>query len=56
MKFKIEVNERMVEEYFDTIDYIKGCLLKVKPENVEEYQALLGQYENELENIIIERG
>ena len=56
MKFKVEMKEGMIAEYFETIDYIKACLLKVKPEMVEEYQSLLGKYESELENIIIERG
>lgn len=56
MKFNVNVNEGQVTNYFETIDYLKGLILKAKPELVEEYQALLGQYEMNLENIIITRG
>ena len=48
-----EITQGMIAEYFETIDYIKKCLLNVEPEKVEEYQALLGRYELLLDDIII---
>ena len=56
MKFNVKVDEKQVTEYFEKIDYLKGLILKAKPELVEEYQALLEQYKMNLENIIIARG
>lgn len=64
MKYLIEVEEDKVTEYFETIDYIKEGLLKIKDEIREEhqefltnqYQSLLEQYQDKLNNIIIERG
>lgn len=57
MKFKVEVNQKQIEEYFDNIDYLKECIVKAKDNDlVEGYQALLGEYEMKLENIVIERG
>lgn len=56
MKFNVKVDEKQVTEYFETIDYLKGLILKAKPDLVEEYQALLEQYKMNLENIIIARG
>lgn len=56
MKFLVEVNQGSVTEYFNTIDYIKDQLFKANNEMVEHYQALLEQYQDNLNNIIIERG
>ena len=57
MKFKVEVNQKLIEEYFDNIDYLKECIFKAKDNDlIEGYQALLCEYEMKLDNIIIERG
>lgn len=57
LKFKVEVNESKITEYFETIDYIKAKLLEVKTaEDFEEYESLLDYYQNNLDNIVIERG
>lgn len=57
MKFKVEVNQKQIEEYFDNIDYLKECIFKAKDNDlIEGYQALLCEYEMKLDNISIERG
>ena len=56
IKFKVEVNEGKITEYFETIDYIKAKLLEVKSaDEFEEYESLLDYYQNNLDNIVIER-
>ena len=56
IKFKVEVNEGKITEYFETIDYIKAKLLEVPTaEEFEEYESLLDYYQNNLDNIVLER-
>ena len=56
IKFKVQVDEEKITEYFETIDYIKAKLLEVKTfEDFEEYEALLNYYQSNLDNIVIER-
>jgi hypothetical protein len=51
-------NENLIAQYFETVDWLKSKILEVKdnPKEVEKYQAHLGEYEMNLENIVIERG
>lgn len=56
MKFLCRVEEGQIKEYFETIDYIKYQLFKANNERIEYYQALLEQYQDDLNNVIIERG
>lgn len=60
MKFKIEVGQKRIEEYFETIDWLKEMILKSNNDNEDwmsdYYQAKLDEYEMNLENIVIERG
>ena len=56
IKFKVEVNEGKITEYFETIDYIKAKLLEVtSTDEFEEYESLLDYYQNNLDNIVLER-
>ena len=56
IKFKVEVNEGKITEYFETIDYIKAKLLEVtSADEFEEYESLLDYYQNNLDNIVLER-
>lgn len=57
MKFLCRVEEGQIERFFETVDYIKGEILKTTdPVMIETYQAMLGEYEMNLNNVIIERG
>lgn len=57
MKFLCRVEEGQIERFFETVDYIKGEILKsTDPVMIETYQAMLGEYEINLNNVIIERG
>ncbi len=57
MKFLCRVEEGQIERFFETVDYIKGEILKsTDPVMIETYQAMLGEYEMNLNNVIIERG
>lgn len=57
MKFLCRVEEGQIERFFETVDYIKGEILKsTDPIMIETYQAMLGEYEMNLNNVIIERG
>lgn len=57
MKFLCRVEEGQIERFFETVDYIKGEILKTTdPLMIETYQAMLGEYEMNLNNVIIERG
>ena len=57
-KYYVRVEEEQIEEYCEIIDWLKSKILEVKdnPKEVEKYQANLGEYEMNLENIVIERG
>lgn len=57
MKFLCRVEEGQIERFFETVDFIKGEILKsTDPVMIETYQAMLGEYEMNLNNVIIERG
>lgn len=57
MKFLCRVEEGQVTSFFETIDYIKGQLMKANDKTtIQTYQALLDQYQMNLDNIVIERG
>ena len=57
MKFLCRVEQGQIERFFETVDYIKGEILKsTDPVMIETYQAMLGEYEMNLNNVIIERG
>lgn len=57
MNFLCRVEEGQIERFFETVDYIKGEILKsTDPVMIETYQAMLGEYEMNLNNVIIERG
>lgn len=55
--FLIRITADKISEFFESIDYIKEQILNAESEEESQYyQALQGQYENELSNIVIERG
>ena len=57
MNFLCRVEEGQIERFFETVDFIKGEILKsTDPIMIETYQAMLGEYEMNLNNVIIERG
>ena len=57
MKFLCRVEEGQVTSFFETIDWLKKAILNAKDQQeLEIYQTMLGQYESNLENIVIERG
>lgn len=59
MKFKIEVNQKRIEEYFEELDWIKERMLEYLDKDIDMvnyYEAKLDEYQDILDSIIIERG
>lgn len=59
MKFKIEIGEKRIEEYFEEVDWIKKQILEYLDKDIDMvnyYQAKLDEYNDIIDSIIIERG
>ena len=59
MKFKIEVNQKRIEEYFEELDWIKERMIEYLDKDIDMvnyYEAKLDEYQDILDSIIIERG
>lgn len=59
MKFKIEVGQKRIEEYFEELDWIKERMLEYLDKDIDMvnyYEAKLDEYQDILDSIIIERG
>lgn len=59
MKFKIEIGEKRIEEYFEEVDWIKERLIEYLNKDIDMvnyYQAKLDEYNDIINSIIIERG
>lgn len=59
MKFKIEIGENRIEEYFEEVDWIKKQMLEYLNKDIDMvnyYQAKLDEYNDIIDSIIIERG
>lgn len=59
MKFKIEVGQKRIEEYFEELDWIKERMIEYLDKDIDMvnyYEAKLDEYQDILDSIIIERG
>lgn len=58
MKFKIEIGQKRIEEYFEEVDWIKERLIEYLNKDIDMvnyYQAKLDEYNDIINSIIIER-